>query len=205
MIRVLVVSRYPAVRAGLRALLEPGADIEVVQAPHAVDFDRPDADAYDVAVVDGADAGSLVSALGRSPAGKGVVLLGGRVPPSSGAEVAPRGYLARDASSEEILAAVRSVASGLTVVDPGRLPELVGAPSGVVAVGGSGSEETLTPREQEVLQLMAAGLPNKAIGRDLGISDHTAKFHVSSVLAKLGAESRTEAVTLAARRGLLLL
>ena len=63
----------------------------------------------------------------------------------------------------------------------------------------------LSPREQEVLQLVAAGLPNKAIARELGISDHTVKFHVSSLLSKLDAGSRTEAVTVATRRGLLFL
>jgi DNA-binding CsgD family transcriptional regulator len=61
----------------------------------------------------------------------------------------------------------------------------------------------LTAREREVLQLVAEGLPNKAIARQLGISEHTAKFHVGSLLGKLGAGSRTEAVTLATRRGIL--
>jgi two-component system, NarL family, nitrate/nitrite response regulator NarL len=61
----------------------------------------------------------------------------------------------------------------------------------------------LTTREREVLQLVAEGLPNKAIARELGISEHTAKFHVGSLLGKLGAASRTEAVTLATRRGIL--
>lgn len=69
-----------------------------------------------------------------------------------------------------------------------------------MAAGTSGE---LTPREREVLALMAAGLPNKTIALRLGISEHTAKFHVGTVLAKLGAASRTEAVMTAARRGLL--
>ncbi|CAN0511629.1 unnamed protein product, partial [Phaeothamnion confervicola] len=61
----------------------------------------------------------------------------------------------------------------------------------------------LVPREREVLGLVAAGLPNKAIAHELGISDHTVKFHVSSLLTKLGAASRTEAVTVATRMGVL--
>jgi DNA-binding NarL/FixJ family response regulator len=65
--------------------------------------------------------------------------------------------------------------------------------------------EDLTPRETEVLQLLADGLTNKAIAQRLGISDHTVKFHVNSVLGKLGAQSRTEAVVRASRLGLLLL
>jgi len=65
--------------------------------------------------------------------------------------------------------------------------------------------EELTPREVEVLRLLADGLGNKEVALRLGISDHTVKFHISSILAKLGAGSRTEAVTLGIRRGLILL
>jgi len=65
--------------------------------------------------------------------------------------------------------------------------------------------EPLTPREMEVLQLVAAGLTNRRIGERLGISEHTAKFHVNAILGKLGAQSRGEAVAQAARLGLVLL
>ena len=65
--------------------------------------------------------------------------------------------------------------------------------------------EDLTPREMDVLQLLAEGLPNKEIGRRLRISEHTVKFHVNTILAKLGARTRTEAVTRAARQGLIML
>jgi DNA-binding NarL/FixJ family response regulator len=67
-----------------------------------------------------------------------------------------------------------------------------------------GTEE-LTPREREVLQLLAEGLGNKEIARRLRISDHTVKFHVNAILGKLGARTRTEAVTRAARQGLITL
>ena len=69
----------------------------------------------------------------------------------------------------------------------------------------AGAGEPLTPRERDVLQLMAEGLPNKLIAARLSISEHTAKFHVSAIMTKLGAASRTEAVTIGARRGLLIL
>jgi DNA-binding NarL/FixJ family response regulator len=74
-----------------------------------------------------------------------------------------------------------------------------------VAIGGAadGPGDALTAREREVLRLVADGLPNKGIAPELGISEHTAKFHVGSLLAKLGAGSRTEAVTIATRRGVL--
>jgi two-component system, NarL family, nitrate/nitrite response regulator NarL len=65
--------------------------------------------------------------------------------------------------------------------------------------------ERLTPREREVLGLLAEGRSNKAIATRLGISDHTAKFHVNAILGKLGAETRSEAIVLAARRGMVVL
>jgi two-component system nitrate/nitrite response regulator NarL len=65
--------------------------------------------------------------------------------------------------------------------------------------------EDLTPRELEVLQLLAEGLPNKAIGLRLSISEHTVKFHVNAILGKLGAQSRTDAVVRATRLGLIIL
>jgi DNA-binding NarL/FixJ family response regulator len=111
--------------------------------------------------------------------------------------------LARDADAEQLDLAVRSVEAGLVLLD---LPvaatsltasALVGAPTQAI--------EPLTARELQVLQLVAQGLPNKGIARRLGISENTAKFHVASLCGKLGASSRTEAVTLAARRGLILL
>jgi DNA-binding NarL/FixJ family response regulator len=109
------------------------------------------------------------------------------------------GVLLRGVDGARLVAAVRAVASGLGVFDPALLRGLLGAravPSEVHA---------LTPREAEVLSLLAEGLSNKLIAERLKISDHTAKFHVNAILNKLGAETRTEAVVLAARSGLLML
>ncbi|MBM3140680.1 MAG: response regulator transcription factor, partial [Chloroflexi bacterium] len=78
------------------------------------------------------------------------------------------------------------------------------APAGELE-GADGPAAPLTEREFEVLRLVAAGLPNTGVALELGISEHTVKFHLEAVLSKLGARSRTEAVTLAARRGLLAL
>jgi DNA-binding NarL/FixJ family response regulator len=121
------------------------------------------------------------------------------------------GALPRDAGQDEIVAAIGAVGSGLVVLDR-RLAREFLANRQTAAVAASlqypedtGSTETLTARELEVLQLLAEGLPNKLIAQRLHITEHTAKFHVSSIMLKLGAASRTEAVTLAARRGLLLL
>lgn len=117
------------------------------------------------------------------------------------------GALRRDATPEEIAAALGAVAGGLITLDR-HLATLLLQPSLSLAPAPerlTGPEEPLTARELEVLQLLAQGLPNKIIAARLHITEHTAKFHVSSILMKLGAASRTEAVTTAARRGLLML
>ena len=121
------------------------------------------------------------------------------------------GALPRDAGQDVIIAALDAVGSGLVVLDrrlareflTNRQPATVAASLQYSAEPGV--TENLTARELEVLQLLAEGLPNKLIAQRLRITEHTAKFHVSSIMLKLGAASRTEAVTLAARRGLLLL
>jgi DNA-binding NarL/FixJ family response regulator len=115
------------------------------------------------------------------------------------------GALPRDAGTEEIVAAALAVASGLTALDRTLAQEALaglarGRPEPV-----NDQSEPLTAREREVLQLLAQGIPNKQIAQRLSISEHTVKFHVSAIMTKLGAASRTEAVTTAARRGLLLL
>lgn len=109
------------------------------------------------------------------------------------------GVLLRSAESERLLSALHAVASGLAVFEPAWLRTL----SSARAAPADGL--TFTPRETEVLGLMAEGLSNKLIADRLNISEHTAKFHVNAILNKLGAETRTEAVVSAARRGLLML
>jgi DNA-binding NarL/FixJ family response regulator len=111
--------------------------------------------------------------------------------------------LARDVDADQLDLAVRSAEAGLVLLD---LPLAATALAGAASLAGPpASAEPLTARELQVLQLVAQGLPNKGIARRLGISENTAKFHVASLSGKLGASSRTEAVTLAARRGLILL
>jgi DNA-binding NarL/FixJ family response regulator len=111
--------------------------------------------------------------------------------------------LARDADADQLDLAVRSAEAGLVLLDLPLAATSLALP--VLASGTTESMEPLTARELQVLQLVAQGLPNKGIARRLGISENTAKFHVASLCGKLGASSRTEAVTLAARRGLILL
>jgi DNA-binding NarL/FixJ family response regulator len=116
--------------------------------------------------------------------------------------------LPNDVSPEQLVAALQAVASGLLVLHPTQISAQVnsGFPS-VTEPSRALDElaEPLTPRESEVLQMLASGLANKEIAAKLAISEHTVKFHVASILGKLGAATRTEAVSLGIRRGLVLL
>jgi DNA-binding NarL/FixJ family response regulator len=111
--------------------------------------------------------------------------------------------LARDVDAEQLDLAVRSAEAGLVLLDLPLAASSLALPATVATPVPL--TEPLTPREVQVLQLVAQGLPNKGIARRLGISENTAKFHVASLCGKLGASSRTEAVTIAARRGLIIL
>ncbi|MCC6624421.1 MAG: response regulator transcription factor [Deltaproteobacteria bacterium] len=107
------------------------------------------------------------------------------------------GALGRDATPEVLAAAIAGLRQGLVTIDPRFSGDVLPTPAPLVA------PLALTPREGQVLELLAEGLSNKEIGAQLGVSPHTAKFHVTALLDKLGAETRTEAVVLAARAGLL--
>jgi DNA-binding NarL/FixJ family response regulator len=198
--RILVVAAYPALRAGLLALLAGDRSLEPlaaagfelgdmsVTAPAAIVVDFSAGEPEELAPLAETFPNTPLVLIGADPAADG--------PGLSGVPVA---YVASDVDGQALAAAVRAAAAGLIVLDP-----TVAGATGVHAHTRSSPEgESLTARENEVLQLVAAGLPNKAIARELGISEHTAKFHVGSLLGKLGAGSRTEAVTLATRRGIL--
>ena len=208
MIRVLLVAAYASVRAGLYALLAGAGDCVVVgQVSGSADLERVLPDLRpDVVLLDAPPGGDLAAILQVMGDSSGLVLLG------EGAEeglpllshgLAEWSWLRKDAEAGEIVGAVRAVAAGLVVLEPSFLPRLTRR--GVTTRDDTAPTETLTAREREVLQLMARGLPNKQIAARLSISLHTAKFHVASILAKLGAASRTEAVTRGARHGWVLL
>ena len=107
-----------------------------------------------------------------------------------------------DASAAEIVAAIHAAAAGMALVDPADLERWIAAASPAVAAD---TGAPLTARELEVLRMLAEGAANKTIAWKLGISEHTVKFHVAQILAKLNAGTRTEAVTVGVRRGLILL
>jgi two-component system, NarL family, response regulator YdfI len=115
-----------------------------------------------------------------------------------------KSILPREAASEEIVAAMHAAHTGLVLLDPAiaqQIVERVGSATTQIPT----SYENLTPRENEVLAMLAEGLANREIADRLGVSDHTIKFHISSILDKLGASTRTEAVTLGLRMGLIVL
>jgi DNA-binding NarL/FixJ family response regulator len=115
-----------------------------------------------------------------------------------------KGILPRDAGAEDMIPAVIAAYAGFVYLDPAcarDLAQQVRAP----LLPSSPAIEHLTPRELEVLGMLAEGLGNREIAGRLGVSDHTVKFHISSILEKLGAATRTEAVTLGLRLGLILL
>jgi DNA-binding NarL/FixJ family response regulator len=109
-----------------------------------------------------------------------------------------RGVVSRRTSGTRLARALDALLEGLVVIDEDLAEDTLRPPQRPL-----GSHETLTPRELEVLDSLASGLSNREIAEKLGVSFHTVKFHVNSILGKLGASSRTEVVAIAARAGLL--
>jgi len=205
MIRVLIVAAYASVRAGLHSLLAGADDMEIVaEASGSAEGERllPES-RPDVVLADDLpeDRTRLLALLAEGDAA--LVLLGEArdgFRALAGAPLPGWAFLLKDAGGAEIAGAVRAASAGLIALDRSLVPwaDAVRAERNSM-VDRPG--DTLTAREREVLALMARGLPNKQIAARLAISLHTVKFHVASVLAKLGASSRTEAVTLGARQG----
>lgn len=197
-VRVAVVSGYPAVHAGMSVLLRADPSIEVVELENDGDFLSVDALVVDHAGLDAA------LELARDFAQRPPFVVLGAEPETDWTDLGPGpvAFLAGDAGAPELAAAAHAVVRGLIVLDP-EIAGIAGLRwSGAPPALGT-ADDLLTPREMEVLRLVANGLPNKTIAHQLDISEHTVKFHVGSILTKLDAASRTEAVTIATRRGLL--
>ncbi len=193
MIRLLIAAPAAVTRAGLEALAASRPDLQVAGAFDdltAVEMLRPD-------VVLAALPLSEIAAPANGHAPVYVLLSDAPWTPDA-LRLGVRAILPRDASAAEILAAVESAAAGLAVLRPEDLGPLL-------PVSAPAESANLTPRELEVLRMMAEGAANKAIAFALDISEHTVKFHVASILAKLDAGTRTEAVAIGIRRGLVML
>jgi DNA-binding NarL/FixJ family response regulator len=200
MTRVFVAAPTGSLRLGLRALLEaPG--IEVVGDGPAPDGAPPDTD---VVVLGDEDLLPTAGDAGAEPGPRAVVALADDDRPARRlGRLGLRGWgiVPHDATAFELRAAVTAAAQGLVVLPAGLAARLLPGRGG----DPDGEPEPLTAREQTVLELLAQGLSNRRIAERLGISEHTAKFHVASVCGKLGAASRTEAVSRGLRRGLITL
>jgi NarL family two-component system response regulator LiaR len=203
-IRVLIADDHAVVRQGLRTFLELQDDIEVVadacdghEAVSAALEGRPDVVLMDLVMpgLDGIEATRRI--LRERPATRVIALTSflddDKVLPAVRAGAA--GYLLKDVEPAELVRAIHTVHDGEALLHPAVSARLLRE------VAEDDSDGGLTAREREVLALLARGLPNKLIARELGIAEKTVKAHVSSILAKLHVSDRTQAALLAVRRG----
>jgi NarL family two-component system response regulator YdfI len=210
-IRVFIVAASPLIRGGLQSML---ADSRFDIVASASDLDSISSQLVDVEpdviLVAAADAQEeLLNVLEDAEIAHeyAVVVLSEQPKTawlSKALRAGVRAVLPRDATPEQLRTALEAAAAGLVVVHPSGLSEVLPAPAELSAPLRE-LPESLTRREREVLQMISAGFGNKEIAGKLSISEHTVKFHVASILGKLGASTRTEAVSIGIRHGLVLL
>jgi DNA-binding NarL/FixJ family response regulator len=212
-VRVLIVADDPLARAGLATLLAELPDMVIAgritgsdDLAAAIATHQPEVILWDM----GWKPEAALARLAEGPPPLPIVaLLNDEADAAQAWRRGATGLLPRDAAPDRIAAALLGAAQSLIVVDEGFRSALAPADAPPVPLPLPGDEpplvEELTPRELEVLMLLAKGLPNKAIAQRLDISEHTVKFHVNALLGKLGASSRTEAVVRATRLGLVFL
>ena len=200
-LRVVVVDDHVLVREGTAELLAREAGIEVVgqagtaeEGLEGLGRTRPDVVLVDVSLPGASGLELARVAAARYPEMRVLVVSAydDYAYVTEALEMGVGGYLLKTASAKELVNAVRAVADGVLVLDGGVSRRLIRRSRG--DAGASGSSGTLTPRESDVLALLARGLSNKDVARELGLGLRTVEGHVSNVLAKLGVASRTEAV-----------
>ncbi len=193
-IKVSLLTDDPLLRAGLSSLLAQVGSIDVV-----------DKDGAEVALWDaGIDASKALARFAelRAMTVPVVAVVGDASHVGPALAAGARGVVLRDQVGPGIHAALAAVRSGLTVMDTALAASLVPSQPTRIHEASTKGRGALTERERQVVQLLSEGLSNKLIADRLGISDHTAKFHVNGVMMKLGSSTRTEAVVEAMRRGL---
>jgi DNA-binding NarL/FixJ family response regulator len=207
-IAVLLVDDHAVVREGLRTFLELQDGIDVVgeaadgeAAVREAERVRPDVILMDLVMPRLDGVGAMRELRRRVPESRVIVLtsfadderLLGAI------RAGAAGYLLKNAEPQEVVRAVRAASAGQTLLDPAVAARVVESIADRDQVAGA---ESLTPREREVLGLIARGRSNKLIARELGIAEKTVKTHVGHVLAKLGVTDRTQAALIAVRTGL---
>ena len=204
-IKIVVADDHPMLREGLVAVLGTQPDFDVVgEAADGEEVVRlagrlePDVILLDLEMP-GVDGVGALQRLREAGSGARAVVFTAydtdeRV--LGALRAGARGYLLKGASREEIFSAIRAVDSGGSLLGPAATERLLGR-------ADRGGAEQLTPREVEVLGLLARGLRNKEIAERLFVTERTVKFHVGSILTKLGAHNRTEASRIGARLGLI--
>lgn len=205
-IRLMIVDDHKMVAQSLRLILEQEPDVEVVAVAHSVDQAVASAAAHHPEVVlmdyflpDGDGVTATRRLKGIDPDVRVILLTGSDDPSALGraVEAGCVGYLDKVGPLERVVDAVRVAASGHVVVSAADLGQLLPAGRGRTGAG------SLTKREREILHLISEGLTNQAIAEQLVLSVHTVRTHVQTILSKLGAHSKLEAVAIAKRRRLL--
>lgn len=217
MIRVAIAAADNIVRAGLESIVRAASpSLAVVSSSSNLDTlaaliedYSPDVLLIELGLHNDEPVSEKLLALGAvSPPAPAIVVLADDIHSDQTTEalrLGVRALLPRSATAEEIVPAVIAAATGLVVLHSDVFDLLLPVLPSSARTLPTSPVQALTPREIEVLGMLAEGLGNKAIARRLGISEHTVKFHVSSIFTKLNASSRTEAVTLGARQGLIML
>lgn len=205
-LHVLVVAVSSEQRNRLRVILDQ-ATAAHISTSAAVSLARAGEIHADLIFVD-VDGPAIAKAVIRTaealPEGTGVITLADNPDPQwvrQALQAGVNAILSREATSEEVRLAILAAEAGLVLLHPSSAQHL--SREGLASQDASIFAEALTAREREVLRLVGEGLGNKEIAARLNISGHTVKFHISSVLGKLGATSRTEAVSQGIRRGLI--
>lgn len=203
MIRVALVDDHPIVLDGIALNLEDAGDVEVVarcanaaDAIAAIARTKPDVVVLDLELPDrnGIDVLADLKCAESAPRIVVFTAYGGKERIAGALERGADSYVLKGTSSDELIEAIRAVARGERYLPRAIASELVGALHG---------RERLTPREREILKLLAAGLANREIAERLSISERTVKFHVSEILGRLEASNRAHAVAVAQELGLL--
>jgi len=211
--RIAIVASSPVERAGLESIVR-SADLEVVLTTATIaelvaEMDARDPDALLVALdTTDDDVPGEILGLASSASAPPIALLASGTGTAWFADAlrgGVRAVLPRDAGEREIVGALIAISSGLVAVRQDFVDALANEAVSMERAAGAVPITPLTPRELDVLRMLAEGLGNKTISSRLGISEHTVKFHLASVFAKLHAGSRTEAVTQGVRQGLILL